>query len=102
MVFFSMQSKTGIALESIPVVNEFPDVFLEDIDGLPLEKEVEFSIDLKLGAGLISKAPYRMAPSEMAELKKQIEELLEKGLIRPSVSLWGAPVLFVKKKDGSL
>ena len=83
-------------------MNEFPEVFPEDISGLPLEREVEFAIEIIPGAGSVSKAPYRMAPNEMIELKKQIEELLEKGFIRPSVSPWGAPVLFVRKKDGSL
>ena len=102
MVFFSMQTEVHITLENIPIVNEFPEVFPEDISGLPPEREVEFAIEVTPGAGSISKAPYRMAPNEMAELKKQIEELLEKGFIRPSVSPWGAPVLFVKKKDGSL
>jgi len=63
---------------------------------------VQFSIDLQPGTGPISKAPYRMGPSEMDELKKKLEDLLDKGYIRPSVSPWGAPVLFVKKKDGSL
>ena len=100
--FFSTQIEVHITLENIPIVNEFPEVFPEDISGLPPEREVEFVIEVTPGAGSISKAPYRMAPNEMAELKKQIEELLEKGFIRPSVSPWGAPVLFVKKKDGSL
>ncbi|CAH9107428.1 unnamed protein product, partial [Cuscuta europaea] len=86
----------------IAVVNEFPDVFPEEIPGMPPEREVEFSIELMPGTAPISKAPYRMAPKEMQELKEQLEELLEKGYIRPSVSPWGAPVLFVKKKDGSL
>ena len=102
MVFFSVQAETNLTLENIPVVNEFPEVFPEDISGLPPEREVEFAIEIVPGAGSVSKAPYRMAPNEMIELKKQIEELLEKGFIRPSVSPWGAPVLFVRKKDGSL
>lgn len=85
----------------IPIVNEFSDVFPEEILGLPPHREVEFSIDLVPGAGPVSVAPYRMAPAELVELKKQIEELLEKQFIRPSVSPWGAPVLLVKKKDGS-
>ncbi|XP_028754094.1 uncharacterized protein LOC114713594 [Neltuma alba] len=102
MVFFSLQAEATVNLDEIPVVREFPEVFPDDISGLPPEREVEFAIDIIPGAGPISKAPYRMAPNEMVELKKQIEELLEKGFIRPSVSPWGAPVLFVKKKDGSL
>ncbi|XP_052736620.1 uncharacterized protein LOC128197836 [Vigna angularis] len=83
------------------VVNDFMDVFPEEVPGLPPPREVEFSIDLVSGAGPVSIAPYRMAPAELAELKKQIEELLEKQFIRPSASPWGAPVLLVKKKDGS-
>ena len=89
-------------LDDIPVVREFPDVFPEDLPGLPPDREVEFAIELAPGTSHISKAPYRMAPTELKELKKQLEELLEKGFIRPSVSPWGAPVLFVKKKDDSL
>ncbi|CAH9096140.1 unnamed protein product, partial [Cuscuta europaea] len=90
------------AIEQIPVVNEFLDVFPDEIPGMPPEREIEFSIELMPGTTPISKAPYRMAPKEMQELKEQLEELLEKGYIKPSVSPWGAPVLFVKKKDGSL
>ncbi|XP_022641613.1 uncharacterized protein LOC106773250 [Vigna radiata var. radiata] len=86
---------------NLPVVADFLDVFPEEVPGLPPPREVEFSIDLVPQAGPISIAPYRMAPAELAELKKQIEELLEKQFIRPSVSPWGAPVLLVKKKDGS-
>jgi hypothetical protein len=72
------------------------------LPGLPPDREIEFSIDLLLGSSLISKALYRMAPVELKELKEQLQELLDKGFIRPSVSPWGAPVLFVKKKDGSM
>lgn len=86
----------------IPVVNEFRDVFPDEIPDLPPQREVEFNITLQPGTGPISKAPYRMGQVEMEELKKQLEDLLDKGYIRPSVSPWGAPVLFVKKKDGSL
>ena len=89
-------------LENIPIVSEFPEVFPEDLPGLPPDKEIEFSVDLLPGSGPISKAPYRMAPTELKELKEQLQELLDKGFIRPSVSPWGAPVLFVKKKDGSM
>ncbi|RVX16738.1 Retrovirus-related Pol polyprotein from transposon 17.6 [Vitis vinifera] len=74
----------------------------KDLPGLPPEREVEFTIDLVPGTGPMSKAPYRMAPVELKELKVQLQELLDKGFIRPSVSPWGAPVLFVKKKDGSM
>ncbi|XP_074314421.1 uncharacterized protein LOC141649635 [Silene latifolia] len=89
-------------ISEIPVVRDFEGVFPEEIPGLPPKRDVDFSIDLKPGAGPISKPPYRMGPKEMEELKKQLDELAEKGYIRPSVSPWGAPVLFVKKKDGSL
>ena len=70
--------------------------------GLPREREIEFAIELLPGTTPISKAPFRMALAELIELKKQLQELLDKGLIQPSVSPWGAPVLFVRKKDGSL
>jgi hypothetical protein len=86
-------------MEEISVVQEFLDDFLEDFSGLPPDKEIEFCIDLISGATPISKAPYRMTPMELKELKKQIQELLDKGFIRPSVSPWGVLVLFVKKKD---
>jgi len=85
----------------IPVVQDFVDVFPEEVPGLPPSREVEFSIDLVPGTGPVSMAPYRMAPAELVELKKQIEDLMEKQFIRPSTSPWGAPVLLVKKKDGS-
>ena len=83
-------------------MNEFPEVFPEDVSEFPPEREVEFAIDLVLGTSPVSMAPYRMSASELAELKKQLEELLEKKFIRPSVSPWGAPVLLVKKKEGSM
>ncbi|GJW07847.1 putative reverse transcriptase domain-containing protein [Tanacetum coccineum] len=79
----------------------FSEVFPEDLPGLPLARPVEFQIDLILGAAPVSRAPYRLAPSEMKELSEQLQELSNKGFIRPSSSPWGAPVLFVKKKDGS-
>ncbi|GJV15655.1 putative reverse transcriptase domain-containing protein [Tanacetum coccineum] len=88
-------------LEDIPVVREFPGVFPEDLSGLPPSREVEFRIDLIPGAMPVAKSPYRLAPTEMQELSNQLKELQEKGFIRPSSSPWGAPVLFVKKKDGS-
>ncbi|GJY77025.1 putative reverse transcriptase domain-containing protein, partial [Tanacetum coccineum] len=80
----------------------FPDVFPEDFLGLPLTRQVEFQIDLIPGAAPVARAPYRLAPSEMKELSEQLKELSDKGFIRPSSSPWGAPVLFVKKKDGSI
>nr|GFB30321.1 putative reverse transcriptase domain-containing protein [Tanacetum cinerariifolium] len=85
-----------------PIVFEFPNVFPDELPGIPPVREVEFNIKLIPGAEPISKAPYRMAPIELKELKDQLQELLERGFIRPSVSPWGAPVLFVKKKDGSM
>nr|GEZ58449.1 putative reverse transcriptase domain-containing protein [Tanacetum cinerariifolium] len=85
-----------------PIVSEFPDVFPDELPGIPLVRKVEFNIELIPGSEPISKAPYRMAPIELKELKDQLQELLERGFIRPSVSPWGAPVLFVKKKDGSI
>ncbi|XP_055819235.1 uncharacterized protein LOC129888003 [Solanum dulcamara] len=89
-------------LKDIPTVCDFPEVFPENLLGLPPEREVEFPIELIPGSTPISIIPYRMAPAELKELKTQLQELLEKGFIRPSVSPWGAPVLFVKKKDGTL
>ncbi|KAL5567827.1 hypothetical protein UlMin_024402 [Ulmus minor] len=88
--------------EGIAMVREFTDVFPEELPGLPPNREVSFEIDLIPGSAPVSKAPYRMAPAELKELQVQLQELLDKGFIRPSHSLWGAPVLFVKKKDGSL
>ena len=92
----------GPQIKEIPVVREFADVFLDDLPGLPLEREVQFKIELQPGTTPISIAPYRMAPAKLRELKAQLQELLDKGFIRPSVSPWGAPVLFVKKKDGTM
>ncbi|GKE51990.1 putative reverse transcriptase domain-containing protein, partial [Tanacetum coccineum] len=88
-------------LKDVPVIRDFPEVFLDELPGLPLPRQVEFRIDLIPGAAPVARAPYRLAPSEMKELSKQLQELSEKGFIRPSSSPWGAPVLFVKKKDGS-
>ncbi|GAU37549.1 hypothetical protein TSUD_369970 [Trifolium subterraneum] len=102
MVFGSLKLEGGVKLGELPVVSEFSDVFPEDISDLPPEREVEFSIDLVPGTSPISMAPYHMSASELNELKKQQEELLEKMFIRQSVSPWGAPVLLVKKKEGSM
>ncbi|GJU17946.1 putative reverse transcriptase domain-containing protein [Tanacetum coccineum] len=88
-------------MEDVPVIRDFPEVFPEELPGLPPPRQVEFRIDLVPGATPVARAPYRLAPSEMKELSVQLQELLEKGFIRPSSSPWGAPVLFVKKKDGS-
>ncbi|KAD5802564.1 hypothetical protein E3N88_13924 [Mikania micrantha] len=89
------------AVGDVPVIKDYPDVFPEDLPGLPPVRQVEFRIDLVPGANPVAKSPYRLAPSEMQELSSQLQELLDKGFIRPSFSPWGAPVLFVKKKDGS-
>ncbi|GKA63310.1 putative reverse transcriptase domain-containing protein [Tanacetum coccineum] len=88
-------------LKGVPIVRDFPEVFPEDLSGLPPTRQVEFQIDLVPGAAPVARAPYRLAPSKMKELSEQLKELSDKGFIRPSSSPWGAPVLFVKKKDGS-
>ncbi|GJU28486.1 hypothetical protein Tco_1167107, partial [Tanacetum coccineum] len=89
-------------LDDIRVVRDFPEVFPDDLLGLPRVREVEFCIDLIPGASPVVISPYRLAPSEMLELSNQLKELQEKGFIRPSHSPRGAPVLFVKKKDSSM
>ncbi|KAA0062823.1 ty3-gypsy retrotransposon protein [Cucumis melo var. makuwa] len=94
--------EVDISLSSEPVVRDYLDVFPEELPGLPPHREIEFVIKLEPGTVPIFRAPYRMATVELKELKVQLQELLDKGFIRPSVSPWGAPVLFVKKKDGSM
>jgi hypothetical protein len=101
LAYVVAKPEAQLKLEDIPVVRDHPDVFAE-VPGLPPDREIEFSIDLVPGTQPIHKAPYRMAPSELKELKDQLQELLDRGFIRPSVSPWGAPVLFVKKKDGAM
>ena len=99
----ALESKRGqVNLENIPVVKEFPYVFPEDLPGLPPEREVDLVIEVLPGTVPISRAPYRMAPTKLKELKPQLQELLDKGFVRPNVSPWGAPILFVKKKYGTL
>nr|GFC44913.1 putative reverse transcriptase domain-containing protein [Tanacetum cinerariifolium] len=88
-------------LEDVPIVRDFSDVFPKDLTGLPPTRHVEFQIELIPGTAPVARAPYRLAPSKMKELSDQLQELSDKGFIRPSSSPWGAPVLFVKKKDGS-
>ncbi|GJZ48310.1 putative reverse transcriptase domain-containing protein [Tanacetum coccineum] len=88
-------------LKDVPIVQNFSEVFPEELPGLAPTRQVEFQIDLIPGAAPVALAPYRLAPSEMKELSNQLKELSDKGFIRPSFSPWGAPVLFVKKKDGS-
>jgi hypothetical protein len=89
-------------LDEIPVVREYPDVFPDELPGMPPDRDVEFVIELQPGTTPISKRPYHMPPKELAVLKTQLQELLDKGYIRPSSSPWGCPALFVKKKDGRL
>nr|GEZ68459.1 putative reverse transcriptase domain-containing protein [Tanacetum cinerariifolium] len=88
-------------VEDVPIICDFPEVFLEDLPGLLPPRQVEFRIDLIPGATPVARASYRFALSELKELSEQLKELSEKGFIRPSLSPWGAPVVFVKKKDGS-
>jgi hypothetical protein len=89
-------------VERIPVVWDYPDVFPDELPGMPPDRDIEFAIELQPGTAPISKRPYRMPPVELAELKKQLQELLDKGFIHPSTSPWGCPALFVNKKDESL
>jgi hypothetical protein len=93
---------TELPLKKIPVVCEYADVFPDELPGMPLDRDIDFAIELQPGTTPISKRPYRIPPTELAELKKQLQELLDKGFIRPSTSPWGCPALFVKKKDESL
>jgi hypothetical protein len=83
----------------VPVVSEFPDVFLKKLPGMPPDRDIEFVIELMPGTAPIYKSPYRMATPSLAELKEHIKELLEKGFIHPSSFSWGGPVIFVPKKD---
>jgi hypothetical protein len=88
-------------LENLPIVQDFSDVFSEELPGLPPKRELEFTVDLKPGTKPIVRTPCGMSMLELQDLKMQLKELLDLGLIRPSVSPWGAPVIFVRKKDGS-
>jgi hypothetical protein len=94
------QLKAG-SIEDIRVIYEYPDVFPNDLPGMPPERDIEFIIDLLPGTAPIAKGPYRMSVGELEELKKQLKELLDKQFIHPSSSPWGAPVIFVEKKDGT-
>jgi hypothetical protein len=96
-------NEKGIAegLEHLLVVREFVDVFPKELSRMLPERELEFTIDLKPGNEPIARTPYRMSTPELQELKMQLKELMDLGLIRPSVSPWGAPVIFIRKKDGS-
>ena len=88
-----------VRLKDVPVVRDFLDVFPDYLPGLPPKREIDFPIDLVRSTAPISLPPYRMAPAKLKELKTQLQELVEREFIRPSISPWGAPVLFVKKKD---
>ena len=89
-------------LEEVSVVCEFPDVFPEEFPGMPPDRDIEFIIELAPGTAPIAQRPYRMNVDELVELKKQLKDMLQKGLIRPSALPWGSPVLFVDKKDGNI
>ncbi|GKF01083.1 putative reverse transcriptase domain-containing protein [Tanacetum coccineum] len=91
----------GKQLKDVPIVRDFPEVFPEELPSLPSARPVEFQIDLIPGVAPVAQAPYRLNPSKMKELSEQLQELSDKGFIRPSSSPWGDPVLFIKKKDGS-
>src|SRR4051812_10295306 len=98
----SLSIKNQTTIDELQVVREFAEVFPDEIPDVPPEREMEFSIDLVPGIKPISMELYMMSASELIDLKKKLEELLEKKFVRPSVSPWGAPVLLVKKKDGSM
>jgi hypothetical protein len=95
-----LHALTEKILQDVPVVCEYPDIFPDELLGMPPDRDIEFMIDLVPGTGPIAKRPYKMVADELAELKKQLQELMDKGFIRCSASPWGSPVLFVKKKDG--
>jgi hypothetical protein len=90
------------SLKDHPTLREYRDVFLEEVLGLPPRRDIDFSIELAPGAVLVSRTPYRMSTPEIVELKLQLREMMDRVYIRPSVSPWRAPVMFVKKKDGTL
>jgi hypothetical protein len=92
----------GIKLKDIPIVCEYPDIFPDDLLGMPPDRDLEFVIELQPDTAPISKRPYCMPPNELVELKIQLQDLLDKGYIHLSASPWGCPALFVKKKDNSL
>ncbi|GJW20816.1 putative reverse transcriptase domain-containing protein [Tanacetum coccineum] len=99
---FETEDRSGEKrLEDVSIIQDFPEVFPEELPGLPPTRQVEFQIDLMPGVAPVARAPYQLAHSEMKELSEHLKKLSDKGFIRPSSSPWGAPVLFVKKKDGS-
>ena len=99
--YLSVDSKEANLIEDIRTVSKFPDVFPEELPRMPPERKVEFAIELIPDTAPISNRAYRLSGLGLVELKKHIDELLEKGYIRPSTTLWAAPVLFVDKKDGT-
>jgi hypothetical protein len=98
----SLHHLAAPSLKDIPIAHEYPDVFPNDLRGMPPDRDVDFTIELQPGMAPISRCPYKMTPKELAELKVQLNELRDKCFIRPSSSPWGCPALFVKKKDQSL
>jgi hypothetical protein len=90
------------SLEDHPTLREYRYVFSEEVPGLPSRRDIDFSIELAPGAVPVSRTPYRMSTPKLVELKSQLKEMMDKGYIRPSMSPWGEPILFVKKKDGTL
>jgi hypothetical protein len=100
----SLRTKSDVSkgIELVPIVCEFLNLFLEELTRMPPKRDVEFLIQLEPGTTPVSKPPYKMAPPELEEMKKQLTSLLEKGYIRPSSSPWGCPALFVTKKDHNL
>ncbi|KAK1618860.1 hypothetical protein QYE76_024377 [Lolium multiflorum] len=99
-VELQLNSMKEVKLEDIPVVNEFQDVFPKELPGMPPDREIEFTIGLIPGTAPIAKAPYKMGPKELKELKEQLDDLEQKGFIQESISPWGSPVIFVDKRDG--
>jgi hypothetical protein len=97
-----LHALTEKTLQDVPVLCEYLDVFPDELLGMPPDRDIEFMIEVVPGTGLIAKRLYRMAVDDLAKLKKQLQELTDKGFIRPSASPWGSPILFVKKKDGSM
>jgi hypothetical protein len=90
------------SLDNHPILREYKDVFPEEVPSLPPRRDIDFSIELAPGAVSVSRTPYQMSTPKLVELKLQLREMMDKGYIRPNVSPWGAPVLFVKKKDDTL
>jgi hypothetical protein len=99
--YLSVDDKEANLIDDIKIVSEFLDLFPEELPGMPSERKVEFAMELIPGTTLVSKRAYRVSRPELVVLKKQINELLKKGYIRPSTSPWATPVLFVEKKDGT-